>query len=461
MKKRIFAAVLAICVISGSAAFAATPSPSPTASPAPSDAPLASAEPTETADTSDDISESDELSESVEPTEIPSESAAPTSEPDYATASSLEFDISVIKHDYIIDSTMKLELYNSNGELLSTFEHWIGGVTESMHAHFDVPEYKIGEQFRLKTADGVNYMKYGSALAGVGNSLIFTTSGHLDDNGKYISETSFSIECEPRHEKGINMYVEGTLQNLSPRARIIDGATMVPVRQVAEKLGLSVRYNKEYNCVICSAGSDEIIFNVGTNWNTILGRETTASAKSCNIGGTVYVPVRVLADAASSSLAVKDYGERLDIAIGESELVKKFMLQSPVNARGLSSATSYLVWVSKHEFKVRVYTGSQYKWKLEKEFPCAIGAPGSETITGTFKYEYRMPSWDYGTYYVGPCLIFYGNYAMHSTLQYYGGGDYDGRVGVKISHGCVRLRPQDINWLDSYLPRRSTVYITE
>ena len=451
--KKLLSVLLAIFAVSGAAAFAATPEPTVTATPVPS------AAPTETAA----AAQTDEPLSSAQPSSEPEPSpdAVTTDSPIDDTASSLDFDITVIEHDYITDSTMKLELYSMSDELLGTFEQWIGGETRSIHAHFDIPEYKIGEQFRLKTADGVNYMKYSTLLAGKGNSLVFATSGYFDKELNYFKNTSFSIECDPCHEKGITLYLPDGPCSMSQRARILDGVAMVPVRTVAEKLGLKVRYDEAYNSVVCSAGSDEIIFNVGSAWTTALGCDFYAPHAACNIGGTVFVPVRTLADAARSSIEVKDYGDRLDIAVGDSGLVRDFRNRTPVNERGIASDTSYLVWISKHEFKTRVYTGSRYNWELEKEFTCAIGAPGSETITGTFKYQYRMPSWDYGTYYVGPCLVFYGNYAMHSTLLYYGGGEYDGTVGAKISHGCVRLHPQDINWIDSYVPVKSTVYITE
>ena len=68
--------------------------------------------------------------------------------------------------------------------------------------------------------------------------------------------------------------------------------------------------------------------------------------------------------------------------------------------------------------------------------------------------------WDYPGYYVGPVMRFHNGYALHSTLLYYGGGEYDGRVRVNISHGCVRLHPQDINWLASYIPLGTKIYIT-
>ena len=131
-----------------------------------------------------------------------------------------------------------------------------------------------------------------------------------------------------------------------------------------------------------------------------------------------------------------------------------------VNSAGLSSETDYLVWVSKSEFKVRVYMGSQGNWKLANTFTCTIGKPSTPTCEGTYKYYQAQPMWDYGSYYVGPIMRFNGGYAIHSTLIYKNGTPKDNRVGMKLSLGCVRLQPQDINWMASYVPLRTTIHIT-
>lgn len=458
---KIFAALLAVCIISETTALAASPSPNPTASPSPTVSAEVSPSPEASPDAAANPSESEAPLESETPSEsaLPQSSAAPTLTPSPDMSTSVDFDIRLIPRDYITGDTIKLELCNMDGEPLASFEQWIDENTPTFQAHFEVPEYKMGTQFKLKTIDGINCMKYYDSYAGKGNSLVFTTNGYYDENKNYVQENLFSVECDPRHEKGVYIYLPGGLTQLNQRARIIDGVTMVPVRQVAEGLGLKVTYSPEYNTVTCAAGNDKVIFNVNTPVASVLGTDVTAPYATCNIDGTVFVPVRTLADAVNSSIDVHDYGEYLDITLGNSEIVTNYRNSNPVMAKW--SDTPYLVWVSKHEFKVRVYMGEQYNWELLKEFPCAIGAPGSETITGTFKYQYRMGSWNYDGYYVGPALVFYGGYALHSTLLYYGGGEYDGTVGKKISHGCVRLHPQDINWIDAYVPVKSTIYITE
>jgi hypothetical protein len=376
-------------------------------------------------------------------------------------SSTLDFDITLLKHEYQIEDTLNLELYNMNDEYLASFTEFIDEDYDTIRAHFDIPDYTLGDSFKLKLVGGMTSLKYYDTVIGIGEDTVIQTYGYLDDDNNYVRGDEFALEGDTLYEKGVNIYINDNLYSLSPRARLVDGTTMVPVRQVAQALGLQVYYDKTYDSVVCSIGTDEVIFNVGTTYSTVLGETVYAPHEPCYIDGSIYVPVRTLAEGIGSDITVYDYGEHLDVVLGDSTLVKEFRNSSPVNSNGINSQTDYLIWVSKSEFTTRVYLGSQYNWNLIKEFPCAIGATSTETITGQFEYIERISSWDYDSYYVGPVLRFYNGYALHSTLLYYGGGEYDGTVGAKISLGCVRLHPDDINWLDSYIPLGTRIYITE
>ncbi len=132
-----------------------------------------------------------------------------------------------------------------------------------------------------------------------------------------------------------------------------------------------------------------------------------------------------------------------------------------VNEKQIWSDTPYLIWVSKKNFTVSVFLREDGEWNCIKYFGCSIGAPGTPTITGQFTYHQYQTKWDYGSYYVGPIMRFYGGYAIHSTLVNNNGTDRDGRIGKMISHGCVRVRPENINWLTYYVPLGTKIYITE
>ncbi|MCH5212959.1 MAG: L,D-transpeptidase family protein [Oscillospiraceae bacterium] len=265
---------------------------------------------------------------------------------------------------------------------------------------------------------------------------------------------------DPDFEKEIKYLYDGVLLGLYPPARLIDGVTMIPIEHVAEYIGMTAVYDPDWNVEIVSLGDDCIYFNVDTEYTTAFGTDLNATHKTEIIDGMVYVSLRTFSEILGSELYITDDYYSLTIDMTGSPIVKNYFDSIPVNQWGISSRTNYLVWVSKSEYKVRVYKGSQYKWQLVREAPCAIGAPGTPTITGSFEYQYKT-QWDYGTYYVGPCLVFYGGYALHSVLLRYDNTEYDGRTGVQISHGCIRLKKWDIDWIANTIPRYTRIYITD
>lgn len=235
---------------------------------------------------------------------------------------------------------------------------------------------------------------------------------------------------------------------------------MVPIRQIAEYIGYTVNYDEKYNAVAVSLGSEYIFFNVGTAYTTVFGTDLFAPYPTTNIDGTVYVPLRTFADAIQSELKISDDFYSLNVDMGYSAHYSNWFANIPVNKWGIGSKTNYMVWVSLSEYKVRLYEGQQGRWKPLLEAQCAIGAPGTPTVTGSFEYTYKT-RWDYGTYYVGPCLVFYRGYALHSVLLYQNGTEYDGRTGVKISHGCVRLKKKDIDYIANTISVGTRIYITQ
>ena len=319
----------------------------------------------------------------------------------------------------------------------------------------------MGEKFKVKLVSGLRSLKYYDKKIEPDGILEVQTYGYLNENGEYVQNNGCAMNGNPNYDKELCMYVSGNfLQDVSPRARIVDGIAMMPVRAIGEAMGLKVTYDPKYDSVVCSVGSDQVIFNANSAYTTIFGNDTYVPHATVYIEGSLFIPVRTLAELFNSSLDVLDFDDHLDIIIGESPMVKEYRNRTPVNKNGITSRTNYLVWVSKHEYKVRVYQGSQYNWELQKEFPCALGAWNTPTITGQFEYIERT-EWDYPSYYVAPVLRFYNGYALHSTLLYYNGTEYDGRVGVNISHGCIRLHPSDINWIANTIPFYTRIYITE
>jgi lipoprotein-anchoring transpeptidase ErfK/SrfK len=89
----------------------------------------------------------------------------------------------------------------------------------------------------------------------------------------------------------------------------------------------------------------------------------------------------------------------------------------------------------------------------------ATGADGSPTPGGVFKTTYKQPGWYTAGYDVYPVVRFYGGgYAFHSRLYWPGTHILqDGAIGYPVSHGCVRMYDEDIQWIYNNVPDGTTV----
>ena len=456
--------IITICLATFISSFAGTALASST--PVPTNAPSVTTEPAPLGTVSPTGTE--EPIQTTIPTEtiLPVETINPEpleeiNKTDKYSISELNLHIVINHRKYVKDSFVKVEVYDKNDTLLGTDREWVGGITKSIDLGYTLPEgYNLGDTFKVKLVEGAETLSYYGKKIKPGESFEVKTGYYYNKNNEFVAENTVNLNAVPLWEKEVIVYVNDEKVALKPRARIVNDYTLIPVRGVAEAMGLKVFYDKDYDSVVCSIGDDEIIFNIGTDYATFFGKTNYLPVAPCYIQGSAYIPVRPLVEAFKSSLDVKDYGDHLDIIIGKSEMVEEFKKNSPVNQWNISSRTDYMIWVDKSDYKVRLYEGSKNNWSLIYEATCAIGAPGTPTITGSYEYIERT-FWDYGTYYVGPVLRFHNGYAIHSTLVYYGGGEYDGRVGVQISHGCVRLHPVDINYIADTVPLYTRIYITE
>lgn len=135
-----------------------------------------------------------------------------------------------------------------------------------------------------------------------------------------------------------------------------------------------------------------------------------------------------------------------------------------VNLKGYQSASKYLVWVNLTYQRVNIFEGSQGNWKLIRTCLCGSGTNATPTIRGVFTTSYKQSAWNYGSYYCGPIVRFYGTsgYAFHSRLQYWPMNSdryYDARIGFPISHGCLRMYNDDIWWMYNNIPNGTTVVV--
>jgi len=136
---------------------------------------------------------------------------------------------------------------------------------------------------------------------------------------------------------------------------------------------------------------------------------------------------------------------------GRDDMTKK--------AQGYSSSTKYLILADVTKCYVGVYKGEKGAWELVHYSQCSPGKPSTPTVTGTFKVKSKSSYFISGTAYCHYATNFTPHYYFHSVLYDKNGNLTDGRLGVQISHGCIRMAKDDAYYIYKTVPVGSTVVV--
>lgn len=131
-----------------------------------------------------------------------------------------------------------------------------------------------------------------------------------------------------------------------------------------------------------------------------------------------------------------------------------------IKSKGLKSDTEYLIYVELNKFRTNVFKNNGNQWSLVNSYICSIGKPSTPTPKGTFKVGVKGPS--FGTEHGYICYYYTqikANYLFHSIIYNLNGTIRDGRLGMRISDGCIRLAKVNAKWIHDNVPRVSTIYI--
>lgn len=128
--------------------------------------------------------------------------------------------------------------------------------------------------------------------------------------------------------------------------------------------------------------------------------------------------------------------------------------------RNKSSKTKYIIAVNCSAHKVAIFKGKKGKWKKAKYWDCGTGKAATPTKKGTFTVKSKGYYFDAD----GGARCFYytqfsGNYLFHSVLYNKNKQLIDGRVGMALSHGCVRLKIKNAKWIYDNVPRGTKVIV--
>lgn len=131
-----------------------------------------------------------------------------------------------------------------------------------------------------------------------------------------------------------------------------------------------------------------------------------------------------------------------------------------LRAQPYSSQTGYLILVDRAACRTTIFAGSAGAWNLLYNWQCAPGKPSTPTVGGQFTVGSKGYYFDSGNARCYWYTQFCGDYLFHSVLySKYNGSLMDGRVGMQLSHGCVRLPIQNAKWIYDNIPTGTKVVV--
>ena len=122
----------------------------------------------------------------------------------------------------------------------------------------------------------------------------------------------------------------------------------------------------------------------------------------------------------------------------------------------------YLLWTDLcrlRTYVLRRETGGS--WEVIKRLPCSAGDASHPTPSGLFEIGVHRESFGRPDRYIALyAMQIVGDYLYHSVLlSPDGSGTVDGRLGERVSHGCIRHSVEDSRWLYETIPDGTAVLI--
>ena len=229
--------------------------------------------------------------------------------------------------------------------------------------------------------------------------------------------------------------------------------------------------NKMVNCGWKLFGNYWYFFHnsgaMATNWLAVGGNWYFLSSDGAmktgwqNVGGTWYY-MYTANDSHGGSEGVMARNCYIDgYYLGANgAMLSPAMARWVLRAQPYSSLTGYLILVDRAAYRTTIFTGSTGAWNLLFDWQCAPGKPSTPTVGGEFTVGSKGYYFDSGNARCYWYTQFYGDYLFHSVLySKYNGSLMDGRVGMQLSHGCVRLPIQNAKWIYDNIPSGTKVVV--
>lgn len=195
----------------------------------------------------------------------------------------------------------------------------------------------------------------------------------------------------------------------------------------------------------------------GRYFSATLRRNVTVTTKTGKQTLKKGTKVRTTSKTGGTATAVLKDGSKVKIKASnlrygglscEKDAYSKKTMEAFVNAKGYSSSTRYLIWISQYSLTVNVFKGSRGNWSLVRSMPCIVGRDG-KTPMGTFKLRFKDSA------YGGVRIYFSWNPEKQWGNSFH--RRVDGHTRGAYSSGCIRLGDGDLNFLNQTCPLGTTV----
>ncbi len=375
----------------------------------------------------------------------------------------VEIDVHIGKIENFKVCNAQMALYNMNNEQLGILNLEIDATDVTKTVSFSIDEYIAGEAFYVSVLNNVDCIEYNSEFYGINSKIALKTyCDYLDENSQLVKGNNFDITVYPLQQQKIGFRHNFRTYATDHPIKLVDGNCMISLVDVMNIFDLwqdKTSFDSATGKLVIFGEEKNIEMTLWSN-DALDGEAVVLPTPPIRINSLMYVPLRFTAEALGAKVDATYENNVLNVNIitQKSQFPQK---ENFLNTNNFTSRTNYLIWIDKSEFSVTVFEGGKNNWRAVNSYPCSIGAPATPTVTGQFEYFSKENRWSYPGYYCGPIMRFYQGYAMHSTLVRYDGTDYDPRLGMMISHGCIRMKPADIQYLWNTIPLYTKVYVTE
>lgn len=357
----------------------------------------------------------------------------------------------------------EMALFNTSNEQLGVLNVEINATDVEKTVIFAVDEYTVGEEFYISVLNNVDCIEYKSEFYGINSKIpLKTYCDYLDENSQMVKGNKFDITIYPLEQQKISFFNNSRTYKTDHPIKMVDGNCMISLVDVMNIFDLwqdKTSFDAATGKLVIYCGEKNIEMTLWSN-DALNIEPVMLATPPTRINSLMYVPLRFTCEALGAQVNASYQNDVLNVNVVTSE--GAFSEKNAfINSKNIESKTSYLIWIDKSDFAVTVFEGSKNNWRAMNSYPCSIGKPSTPTVTGEFEYHSKEKRWSYPGYYCGPIMRFYKGYAMHSTLVRYDGTDYDPRLGMMISHGCIRMKPADIQYLWDTIPLYTKVYVTE